>query len=320
MTKLRPPSQTWLISILLLLISWSCAPTPTAPGPVGAAGVYIHTGFEHYVWEEGLRLMIWIEEIKSSSCNTTTNGQRFVMSCHAISHDDIHTAWHLTTSDGKTGDFSIDNQPYDLADGNLFLLAGSGGGMRVRQVRRDLSGVQPQASSVTEFGLADPAIQELIQVPAALDDGVSSSPVPAATPEAANAEAAREALRAFFSHLHAGEYGEATALYGGGYEIMQDHNPGIDPDDHAALFRNACMVNGAQCLQIRQAELVDQPSAAKFLFAVQFINEDGSKFVQGPCCGEEDLERFPPLEEFLYTVRLDCAGKYHVLELPVYSP
>jgi len=66
--------------------------------------------------------MIWINKIKSSGCNITTNCQSYELSCHAISNDDIRFDWHLITSDGKIGDFSIDNQRYDLADGNIFIL------------------------------------------------------------------------------------------------------------------------------------------------------------------------------------------------------
>ena len=58
-------------------------------------------------------------------------------------------------------------------------------------------------------------------------------------------EAAQQALISFFTYLHDGGYENAAALYGGTYSGLQDLNPGIAPDDHAALFKNACTVNGA---------------------------------------------------------------------------
>jgi hypothetical protein len=125
-------------------------------------------------------------------------------------------------------------------------------------------------------------------------------------------------LRRFFKLLHAGEYGRAAAYYGGDYEVMRDHNPGIPPDDYAALFDNACTINGAQCLEIRQVTLLDQPSNVEWRFAVQFTNEDGSLFSLGPY-GEDDPEG-EPQDEFIYTVKIECTGKYLVREPPVYLP
>jgi hypothetical protein len=132
-------------------------------------------------------------------------------------------------------------------------------------------------------------------------------------------EAARKALLDFFSYLQTGEYELAAGLYGGSYSVMQDHNPDIDPGDRADLFRNACTINGAYCLEIRQATLLEGPSAAEFLFAVQFVKDDGSLFTLAPCCADEDLKA-DPQDEFQYTVRLECTGRFLVMELPVYSP
>ena len=95
--------------------------------------------------------------------------------------------------------------------------------------------------------------------------------------------------------------------------------PDVDPDDHAALVRNACTINGAQCLKIQGATLIEQPSPMEYQFVVQFANEDGSLFSLGPCCGDSDLNSFPQ-EQFVYTIRLECTGKYRVLEMPVYMP
>ena len=124
---------------------------------------------------------------------------------------------------------------------------------------------------------------------------------------------------AFFELLHAGEYGRASTYYGGEYEGMRDHNPGIAPDDYAALFQNACTVNGAQCLKVRRVTFLEQPSPAEFRFVVQFANEDGSLFWRGPCCGD-DRPEMQRQDEFIYTVRIECTGRYLVMELPVYLP
>jgi len=135
-------------------------------------------------------------------------------------------------------------------------------------------------------------------------------------PEAALAE---QALRGFFADLHAGRYAQAAAAYAGSYETMIDHNPGLDPADHAALFHNACTINGAQCLQVRSARLLESTEAGEFRFEVEFQLEDGSLFVQGPCC-EGSATDFPPLSSFTYTVSKGQDGRFRVVEMPVYVP
>ena len=126
-------------------------------------------------------------------------------------------------------------------------------------------------------------------------------------------------LISFFSLLHDGEYQRATTLYGGVYRGLQDLNPNVDPDDHASLFKNACTVNGAECLKVRQSKLLDQPSPAEFRFSVDFTNEDGSLFSREPCCGDDNPNHVAQTE-FIYTVQSECTGKYHVIELPVFGP
>ena len=173
--------------------------------------------------------------------------------------------------------------------------------------------------SVTESGLTKTATQEHLQVASGLKNCISSSIATSDSLKPPDIESAQQALIGFFFYLHAGEYGRAAELFGGEYDIMRQHNPGIDPDDHAELFRNACAINGFQCLEILQVTLLDEPSTAEFQFAVQFVNEDGSLFTQGPCCGDEGINTYPQ-DEFLYTVRLECTGKYLVMEMPVYVP
>jgi hypothetical protein len=267
-----------------------------------AAGVYIQSGYEFYRWEEGLTLMIWFDGAKSSACSSSssTSDPQFVLQCHAVSRSDVRFDWVLESEDGVTADFSIDGQSFDLEGGKLFLITTSSGEIEVQQIERDLSSVRPEADSITEFGLKDPVIQEFIHA-------------------SSEAQLALRSLTAFFSHLHAGEYEQASALYGGTYDVMIDHNPDIDPDDHAALFRNACRINGAQCLEIWSVVLEGRPSPAELKFAVEFKNDDGSLFVRGPCCGEAETD-LTSQSVFVYTVVKSTADDYVVLEMPVYAP
>jgi hypothetical protein len=283
------------------------------------AGVYAQAGYEFYRWEDGPVLMIWHDGIQSSGCASRTNEQIFVMDCHALTNDNSRFDWSLETRDGDTVDFFLNDQEFDLADGDLFVITASGGSTNVRQLRRDLSKVQPNAEQVIDFGLAEPAVQELIQITSSIRDCTSSSIVARETFGTDEAQAARQALTAFFSHLHAGEYDRAADLFGGSYDVMRDHNPEIDPDDHAALFQSACTINGAQCLQVRRATLRKAGSPVEFQFAVEFANDDGSLFTTASCCGGKERNS-KHRTEFIYTVRMECTGEFKVLDPPIYLP
>ncbi len=121
----------------------------------------------------------------------------------------------------------------------------------------------------------------------------------------------------FFSHL---TYERAAELYGGDYEVLQEQNPQTDPEDHASLLRNACEVNGFQCLRIREvlaAEVVDGTEGTVQI-TIHFMNPDGSIFVLGPCCGDEPTGESQ--ETFVFTVERQEDGTVRVLELPPYVP
>lgn len=132
-------------------------------------------------------------------------------------------------------------------------------------------------------------------------------------------EKARSTLTEFFELLNQRDYEEAAALYGGDYQPLREWNILIDPKDRAALLATGCEINGLQCLRVKR--IVDEKavSLAEYHFTVEFMNQDGSLFVRGPCCGGNATD-FPPESQFAYTVIRTCAGEFSVLELPIYVP
>jgi uncharacterized protein YgiM (DUF1202 family) len=153
----------------------------------------------------------------------------------------------------------------------------------------------------------------------------TSEVIPACTPanktetSSEGLEKARNALSTFFELLNHHEYEEAVALYGGDYQGLRDWNPLLDPQDYVALLTNGCEINGLQCLRVKR--IVDEKivSLAEYEFTVEFMNQDGSLFVRGPCCGGNATD-FPPESQFAYTVIRNCAGEFLVRELPAYVP
>lgn len=133
--------------------------------------------------------------------------------------------------------------------------------------------------------------------------------------EEAQAEAA---VTAFFEHLSKGEYAQAADMYGAGYEELTYFNPNIPEDDHVALWRNICEVNGFQCLPVLRVIDTEKFSLNEFMVTVEFRAADGQPFVFGPCCGASE-EEMPPETQFqMFAIERD--GQYLVTSLPVFVP
>ena len=107
-------------------------------------------------------------------------------------------------------------------------------------------------------------------------------------------------------------------MYGGSYEILVGYNPDLNPDDHAALLQNGCLLNGFQCLSMRTVTFKEITPKGEYIFTAEFNNPDGSLFELGACCGETPTT--PPQVQFEYRVMEGGDGNFAVLDLPVYVP
>ena len=151
--------------------------------------------------------------------------------------------------------------------------------------------------------------------------GVCSGPQMLTSPDDESSEqaVARQTMANYFRALHDGAYALAVDLYGGSYEVMIDHNPGLDPADLPALFEAACTVNGAVCLETASIQplAVKESVTGEYAFKITFQNQDGSLFVLGPCCGAPEGETH---SEFTFHVRKTSENHFQVMDLPVYQP
>jgi hypothetical protein len=137
-------------------------------------------------------------------------------------------------------------------------------------------------------------------------------------PGASGLELARQALIRFFTFLHDGRYGEAAALYGGSYEdlpVVRDDLPPTS-EDKALVWESECAL--LQCLLVSGIIEQTQVSPDEYLFVVEFMNEDGTLFVSGPCCGASEAE-MPALWQWPYTVKR-VGGQFKVMGAPVFVP
>lgn len=130
-------------------------------------------------------------------------------------------------------------------------------------------------------------------------------------------EKAEQVLRSFFEALAQENYAAVDRYYGGSYDPLLAYNPALDPADTAALWRNACEINGFQCLEVRSVTFEERNEAGEYIFTVQFTEEGGALFTKGPCCGAEEGEQ---RSDFLFRVKQDPEGVFRVLDMPVYLP
>lgn len=129
---------------------------------------------------------------------------------------------------------------------------------------------------------------------------------------------AEKAAIKFFHLLSTGGYEQAAAMYAGDYSTLQSINPSIDENDRVTLWRNACTINGFQCLPIDQVLSVEKFSLNEYFMLVEFQNPDGSLFVLGPCCGANE-EEMPPVSQFDVYI-IERGGEFFVTSLPVLVP
>ncbi len=131
-------------------------------------------------------------------------------------------------------------------------------------------------------------------------------------------EKAHNTLNVFFIFLNDEQYSHAIKYYGGDYEVLRDNNPTINPKDYVALIKSGCEQNGFRCLKVKNILKEEQISPTEFKFLVQFMNNDGTLFKKGPCCGASEKDE-PTQTSFEYTVK-KSGNNFLVLGLPVYTP
>lgn len=142
---------------------------------------------------------------------------------------------------------------------------------------------------------------------------------PGDAPQGSDQEQAAAAFRAFFDYLAAGDYRRAAAHFGGSYDVLRSYNPGADPEDRAALLKQACLGNGFQCLKVDEIAAVRENTPGEWLITASFLTDQGRVFSRGPCCGAEEGVQSAETE-FTFRVKRQASGEYLVMDLPVYVP
>lgn len=133
---------------------------------------------------------------------------------------------------------------------------------------------------------------------------------------------AQQVLIQFFQYLHEEKYEDAVALFDpqdglpDSWEAFEQYSPNTEKSDKAGLLKAYCNLVET-CLPI-QVKSSGDIGTDIYQFTVQFIQDNGGVYVQGPCCGETE-ENMPSSDSFAYNVK-KIDGTFKVTTSPLYQP
>lgn len=150
-----------LLLVYLFLIAGilvGCSPKSTPPGANSIYGGVEEARFSYHYWEEGLAILIWHDFLfGSEGCggSSSTEDPFYRLECDVESGDGQAFGWIAHTRDGVTADIWIDDQGYDLSQGNMFLISSQAGGIQVDQIQRDFSELEPTVEAIAAMAESD---------------------------------------------------------------------------------------------------------------------------------------------------------------------
>jgi len=121
-------------------------------------------------------------------------------------------------------------------------------------------------------------------------------------------------LLAFFANLSTGKYADAANYFGG--EVSEYARAPMPGETIDAYWEYLC--GFLWCLPVTEITVAEQVSENEYLFFVVFMQQDGTRFEIGACCGG-DPAATPPVWQFAYPVqRID--GVWKVMRGPIFTP
>jgi hypothetical protein len=202
----------------------------------------------------------------------------------------------------------------------LLSLLGAGADAPSGAVAVTVTAVLPDATSrLPGVSLAMPPTQPGLAAatPTNITEPTRPVALPTLAPGSSDVDVARHAVLAFFTLLHARRYQEAAPYYGGSYDALRGWNPSVPPADHATLWKNACEVNGLQCLRIRRVVGAEETAPGEVTVIIELENEDGTLYARGP--GFAGNPNYPVTSRWPIVVK-KVDGRFRPRDGPPYSP
>lgn len=151
--------------ILLAGLLLGCSPKSTPPGANSVYGGLDVARFSYHYWKEGLTILIWHDFTyggEGCSGSGSTEDPVYRLECDVESADGQSFSWKVHTRDGITADMWIEDERYNLSQGNMFLIRSQDGGIQVEQYQRNFSELEPTVDNVNALSDSDPDIAAFI--------------------------------------------------------------------------------------------------------------------------------------------------------------
>lgn len=165
MTTMITHKKLWHSFLLLVVLSTGACRSQTPPGPTIVSYTLEQASCTFFVWQAGLRLMLWSDIIDNGSHDgvSAAGDPLFHQSGYAVAADGRRVDWELSTADGRSATLLIDQQAFDLTQGNLFLITSVGGSNQIQPLRADLAALPLTADGCQQIAKNNPAVDHFIQ-------------------------------------------------------------------------------------------------------------------------------------------------------------
>ena len=153
----------WVCLFLIASFIVGCSAKSTPPGANSIYGAVDGARFSYHYWEEGLAILIWHDMAAGGEgCSGTgsTEDPVYKLECDVESTDGQSFSWKAHTQDGVTAEMWIEDQRYDLSQGNMFLVSNGEAGLQVEQLQRDFSTLEPSNDAISALATSDPAVEK----------------------------------------------------------------------------------------------------------------------------------------------------------------
>lgn len=148
---------------------------------------------------------------------------------------------------------------------------------------------------------------------------IDTQPLPIEKESNQQPTTAKDALITFFDSLNKNEFEKASKLFSSDeadWEGLAVYSPIEDTNNKAKVLENYCKAT-LTCLKAKVLE-VKEGGSGEYTLIVQFLNNDGTTYIFGPCCGATEKE-MPSKDTFDYRVKKNN-NMFKVITPPLYRP
>jgi len=170
---MSPLSKNVVAAAWACMLASSCGPTsaPSVPqlggptgtitwGPVAGKDNPLPGIDQGNLYHLGTAFVVWCDAGGGGGGHSSTSSGSVACQGTLFGQDQRRVEFSCEITDGRAGRASINGVPYELADGNLFLVSTATEHCRVKQLKRDLSTLKFEREALEALGKNDAGIAE----------------------------------------------------------------------------------------------------------------------------------------------------------------